>query len=46
MKIFSKFGFNIKSALQTTFKFQVPYFKQFCKYSRDLPHLNVGTIGI
>lgn len=42
MKVFSKINFHLRSS----FKFQFTNFKQFCKYSRDLPHLNVGTIGM
>jgi len=46
MKIFSKFNFIARSQIKSQINFQYQSYKMFCKYNRDLPHLNVGTIGI
>lgn len=47
MKLFSKLGFHQNlNRLTNTFKYTPNFlFKQFCKYSREKPHINVGTIG-
>lgn len=43
---FQKLGKFNKVSLENTFKYQAGFmFKNFCKYSRDKPHINVGTIG-
>jgi hypothetical protein len=45
MKIFSKFNKFLKTSSLLSNQFQFQNIKRFSKYSRDLPHLNVGTIG-
>lgn len=41
----SRYGMNQLNHLNKTFNFTKFTTKNFCKYSREKPHINVGTIG-